>query len=141
MMHLTHWLYFNFPTATDLYTLSLHDALPISRHICLLFRRFISYQDDMTRPYVEALEARGIPHLLLGGRSFHNRAEIEVLRAALAAIEWPEDELSVFATLRGSLFAISDEELLEYRHKFGRFHPFRIPEKVSENLAAIVRAL
>ena len=112
-----------------------------ARHICILFRRFISYQKDMTRPYVEALEARGIPHLLVGGRSFHNRAEIEALRAALAAIEWPDDELSVFATLRGSLFAISDEELLEYRHKFGRFHPFRIPEKVSENLAAIVRAL
>ena len=112
-----------------------------ARHICLLFRRFISYQEDMTRPYVEALEARGIPHLLVGGRSFHNRAEIEALRAALAAIEWPEDELSVFATLRGSLFAISDEELLEYRHKFGRFHPFRIPEKPPENLAAIVRAL
>jgi ATP-dependent helicase/nuclease subunit A len=112
-----------------------------ARHICVLFRRFISYQEDMTRPYVEALEARGIPHLLVGGRSFHNRAEIETLRAALAAIEWPEDELSVFATLRGSLFAISDEELLEYRHKFGRFHPFRIPEKPPENLAAIVTAL
>ncbi len=112
-----------------------------ARHICVLFRRFISYQEDMTRPYVEALEARGVPHLLVGGRSFHNRAEIETLRAALGAIEWPEDELSVFATLRGSLFAIGDEELLEYRHKFGRFHPFRIPEEPSENLAPIVRAL
>ena len=101
-----------------------------ARHICLLFRRFVSFQEDMTRPYVEALEARGIPHLLVGGRSFHNRAEIETLRAALAAIEWPEDELSVFATLRGSLFAISDEELLEYRQRAGHFHPFRIPEEL-----------
>jgi len=112
-----------------------------ARHICLLFRRFISYQEDMTRPYVEALEARGIPHLLVGGRSFHNRAEIETLRAALAAIEWPEDELSVFAALRGSLFAISDEELLEYRHRIGRFHPFRIPNDFPANLAPIVEAL
>ncbi|HEV8721184.1 MAG TPA: UvrD-helicase domain-containing protein [Candidatus Binatia bacterium] len=112
-----------------------------ARHICLLFRRFISYQEDMTRPYVEALEARGISHLLVGGRSFHNRAEIETLRAALAAIEWPEDELSVFATLRGSLFAISDEELLEYRHRIGRFHPFRIPSEFPTNLAPIVGAL
>jgi ATP-dependent exoDNAse (exonuclease V) beta subunit len=95
-----------------------------ARHICLLFRRFVSYEQDMTRPYVRALEARGIPHLLVGGRSFHNRAEIETLRAALAAIEWPDDELSVFATLRGTLFAIGDEELLEYRHRFGSFHPF-----------------
>ncbi len=95
----------------------------------------------MTRPYVEALEARGIAHLLVGGRSFHNRAEIETLRAALAAIEWPEDELSVFATLRGSLFAISDEELLEYRHRIGHFHPFRIPKDFPTNLAPIVEAL
>jgi len=98
-----------------------------ARHICLLFRRFVSYDEDVTRPYVQALEARGIPHLLVGGRSFHNRAEIETLRAVLAAIEWPDDELSVFATLRGSLFAIGDEDLLEYRHRFGGFHPFRIP--------------
>ncbi|MGE5303583.1 MAG: UvrD-helicase domain-containing protein [Alphaproteobacteria bacterium] len=112
-----------------------------ARHICLLFRRFVSFQEDMTRPYVEALEARGIAHLLVGGRSFHNRAEIETLRAALAAIEWPEDELSVFATLRGSLFAISDEELLEYRHRIGRCHPFRIPNEFPPNLGAIVEAL
>ncbi|HWP56659.1 MAG TPA: UvrD-helicase domain-containing protein [Candidatus Acidoferrales bacterium] len=111
------------------------------RHICLLFRRFISYQEDVTRPYVEALEARGIPHLLVGGRSFHNRAEIETLRAALAAIEWPDDELSLFATLRGSLFAIADEELLEYRHRIGRFHPFRIPNSCPPNLQPIVEAL
>jgi ATP-dependent exoDNAse (exonuclease V) beta subunit len=112
-----------------------------ARHICLLFRRFISFREDMTRPYVEALEARGIAHLLVGGRSFHNRAEIETLRAALAAIEWPEDELSVFAALRGSLFAISDEELLDYRHRFRRFHPFRVPTEFSRNLSPIVEAL
>ncbi len=66
---------------------------------------------------MDALEARGVRHLLVGGRAFHDREEIETLRAALAAIEWPDDELSVFATLRGALFAIGDEELLEYRHR------------------------
>jgi ATP-dependent exoDNAse (exonuclease V) beta subunit len=116
-----------------------------ARHICLLFRRFTSYGADMTRPYVLALEARNIPHLLVGGRSFHNRAEIETLRAALAAIERPDDELSVFAALRGSLFAIGDEELLEYRHRFGRFHPFQIPRELAAvdaaRVAPIVSAL
>jgi ATP-dependent exoDNAse (exonuclease V) beta subunit len=112
-----------------------------ARHICLLFRRFVSYETDVTRPYVEALEARGIPHLLVGGRSFHNRGEIETLRAALAAIEWPDDELSVFATLRGTLFAFGDEELLECRQRFGRFHPFRIPKDVPRHLTPIVEAL
>ena len=87
-----------------------------ARHICLLFRRFVSYGEDITRAYVDALEARGVKHLLVGGRAFHGREEIETLRAALMAIEWPDDQLSVFATLRGALFAIGDEELLEYHH-------------------------
>ena len=32
------------------------------RHICVLFRRFVSWDEDITRPYVEAMEARGVPH-------------------------------------------------------------------------------
>ena len=87
----------------------------------------------MTRPYVDAIEARGIPHLLVGGKAFHGREEVETIRAALSAIEWPDDELSVFATLKGSLFAIDDEQLLEFRHRFGTFHPFRIPRDLGGN--------
>lgn len=102
--------------------------VPIAaRHVCLLFRRFESFRRDMTRPYVEALEAREIPHLLVGGRAFHEREEVATMRSALAAVEWPDDELSVFATLRGSLFAIDDETLFGYRHRFGAPHPYRIP--------------
>jgi ATP-dependent helicase/nuclease subunit A len=114
------------------------DPVPIAaKHVCLLFRRFVSWQTDVTRPYVKALEARSIPHVLVGGRAFHEREEIEAIRAALAAIEWPDDELSIFATLRGPFFAIGDEELLEWAHRFGQrtgkgfrrggFHPHRVP--------------
>jgi ATP-dependent exoDNAse (exonuclease V) beta subunit len=106
------------------------------RHICLLFRRFESWGEDVTRAYVKALEARGIAHLLVGGRSFHAREEVETVRAALTAVEWPDDELAVYATLRGSLFAISDEVLLAYRHRFGRLHPFRIPPQLTPGGAA-----
>ena len=109
--------------------------------ICLLFRRFISFKDDVTRPYVEALEARGIPHLLVGGKAFHEREEVDVVRTALAAIEWPEDELSVFATLRGPLFAVGEEALLEYHHLARRFHPFSIPDEVPDHLAPVTEAL
>jgi ATP-dependent exoDNAse (exonuclease V) beta subunit len=62
-----------------------------ARHVCLMFRRFQSYGRDLTRPYVRALEARGIPHVLMGGRSFHEREEIAAARNALSAIEWPGD--------------------------------------------------
>lgn len=118
------------------------NLVPIqARHICLLFRRFVSFGEDMTRLYVRALEARGVPHLLVGGRSFHNRGEIETLRAALAAIEWPDDELSVFAALRGTLFAIGDEQLLVYRDQVNHFHPFRIPKEVPTSCTPIVEAL
>jgi ATP-dependent exoDNAse (exonuclease V) beta subunit len=106
------------------------------RHIAVLFRRFVTFGQDVTRAYTDAIEARGIPHLLVGGKAFHDREEIETIRAALAAIEWPDDELSVFATLRGSLFAIDDECLLEFRHRFGRFHPFRVPRELGGNSGA-----
>ncbi len=98
-----------------------------ARHVCILFRRFLSFGEDVTQRYVGALEARGVSHVLVGGKTFHDREEVETMRAALAAIEWPDDELSVFAALRGALFAAGDEELLEWRQRFGVFHPFRIP--------------
>ncbi len=85
------------------------------RHICLLFRRFVSWGNDVVRPYVRAFDRLSIPHLLVGSRSFFEREEVETLRAALSAIEWPDDELSVYATLRGALFGITDDELLRFR--------------------------
>ncbi|MBI3491981.1 MAG: UvrD-helicase domain-containing protein [Acidobacteria bacterium] len=103
------------------------------RDVAVLFRRFVSFGEDMTRKYVDAIEARNVPHLLVGGKAFHGREEVETIRAALAAIEWPDDELSVFAALKGSLFAIDDEHLLEFRHRFGTFHPFRIPKELGGN--------
>src|SRR5262249_21786448 len=96
-----------------------------SRHIAILFRRFVSWEEDMTREYVRALENRDVPHLLWGARRFHEREEVETVRAALNAIEWPDDELSVYSTLKGSLFAIPDNLLLRYRLDVGSLHPSR----------------
>jgi ATP-dependent helicase/nuclease subunit A len=101
------------------------ELVPITeRHICVLFRRFTQYGTDITREYVKGLEAREIPHLLVGSKSFHAREEVQMLRAAMAAIEWPDDELSVYATLRGSLFAIPDNLLLRWRCEVGHLNPF-----------------
>jgi ATP-dependent exoDNAse (exonuclease V) beta subunit len=96
-----------------------------SRHVCILFRRFRRFRSDVTRDYVRALEVRGVPHVLVGGRSFHAREEVLAIRNALCAIEWPEDELRVFATLRGPLFALGDDALLAFRSELGRLHPLR----------------
>ena len=102
-----------------------------ARHICLLFKRFQSYGDDLTRSYVRALEARRVPHVLVGGRSFHDREEVQAVLRALTSIEWPDDDLSVYATLRGPFFALADEALLAYRDAagdgahLGALHPLR----------------
>jgi ATP-dependent exoDNAse (exonuclease V) beta subunit len=123
------------------------EEIPVApRHVCLLFRRFTQWGADVTRPYVEALEARALPHMLVGGKSFHLREEVESLRTALVAIEWPDDNLAVYGTLRGPLFAVSDEALLEYRERVGRLHPFRVQragegELVAPQLAPVVDGL
>ena len=49
--------------------------------------------------------------------------------------------LSVFAALRGSLFAVGDEALLEYRHVYGHLRPFKIPEDVPSHLRPVVESL
>jgi ATP-dependent exoDNAse (exonuclease V) beta subunit len=112
------------------------------RHVCLMFRRFQSFGKDLTRPYVRALEARGIPHVLVGGRSFHEREEIETARNALRAIEWPDDELAVYATLRGPLFAFADEDLFAFKHEHGRLSPLAWRKRDSDHeIAGALRVL
>lgn len=99
------------------------------RHVCILFRRLNQWRNgrarDVTRDYVRALEARHLEHVLVRGGSFNQREEVEALRNALAAIERPDDELSVYATMRGPLFALTDGALLHFRETRGSLHPFR----------------
>jgi ATP-dependent helicase/nuclease subunit A len=114
------------------------------RHICILFRRLNAYGRDVTRPYIRALEARHIAHVLVRGGSFNEREEVEAIRNALGAIERPDDELLVFATLKGPLFALSDAALLEFRETrvLGSLHPFRkLPEGLPAHLAEVGEAL
>jgi ATP-dependent exoDNAse (exonuclease V) beta subunit len=110
-------------------------------HVCILFRRFTNFGTDLTQEYVRCLEARGIAHLLVGSKSFHRREEVGTLRTALRAIEWPDDELSVFAVLCGSLFAVMDDVLLRFKNAYGRFHPMtELPEEIDEEFAPIREA-
>jgi len=102
--------------------------------------------DDPARRAADAVAdtIRNDPHVLVRGRSLHEREEIIALRNALTAIEWPDDELKVFATLRGPLFALSDEALLAFRQHLGadgalqirRLHPMHSVDRSQLNAAA-----
>ena len=95
--------------------------------ICLLFSRFKAFDTDLSQSYADALDARRVPHVLVGSWSFRDRPEIEAVLAVLTAIEWPQDDLSVYAALRGPLLAIPDDLLLQYRARQGKLHPFATP--------------
>ena len=99
------------------------DVPVTARHVCLLFRRFRAYGDDVTRAYKEALAARELPHVQSGGRSYHDRTEVIALRSLLYAIEWPDDRLHVYATLRGPWVAFHDETLFSFQQRVGHLSP------------------
>jgi ATP-dependent exoDNAse (exonuclease V) beta subunit len=111
--------------------------------VCILFRKTVGYRGaDITEDYVRALEARGIEHVLVGSKSFHRREEIGTIRAALRAIEWPDDELSVYAVLRGALFFIPDSDLFKFRQQYGHLIPFfKPPDNLDVNFAPIAEIL
>jgi len=111
------------------------------RHVCLLFKRFQTFGQDVTGPYRRALEARQVPHVLVGGRSFYTREEVRALASALTAIEWPEDELSVYATLRGPFFALGDDALLLARHQWKHLDPTREREEANGILEPVDEVL
>ncbi|MDZ4800284.1 MAG: UvrD-helicase domain-containing protein [Bryobacteraceae bacterium] len=99
------------------------------RHICILFRRMTSWGEDVAQTYVRALEAREIEHVLVGSKSFHQREEISAIRTALRAVEWLNDELSVFAVLKGALFSIPDSLLFRYHETVRHFRAVAPPEE------------
>ncbi len=112
------------------------------RHICILFRRMNSFGRDITRSYLRGLEARHLPHVLVKGGSFNEREEVIAIRNLLGSIERPDDELMVFAALRGPVFALSDAALLEFRMTVGSLHPFRkLPDDLPESLKEVKGAL
>jgi hypothetical protein len=107
-------------------------------HVCILFPEVRQLRKDVTRDYVNALEARGVRHLLVGGRAFHDREEIRRSGRRSRPSNGPTTSCRSSPRLRGALFAIGDEELLEYRHAYGRaLHPFRVPANLPAQLEPI----
>jgi ATP-dependent exoDNAse (exonuclease V) beta subunit len=106
--------------------------------ICILFRRFTA---DTTRGYVHSLECRRISHVLVGSKSLHEREEVMTLCSALKSVEHPDDELNLYATLRGSLFAIEDAELFKFKEKHRWINYSKIPAEQDDEFTGIREAL
>ena len=111
-----------------------------ARHVALLYRSGTRFREDLLGPVAHALEGRGILHTHVGGRSFHDEAEIAHLRTALRAIESPDDALAVYAALRGPLFAHGDADLWIYRSLVGALSPFEVP-RARDGLSDAGRAI
>ena len=105
----------------------------LDRDVCLLFRAAA----HSLEPILEQLDARQIAHLSLSGRGLHQREEVAALRTALEAVEWPQDRLSVFATLRGPLFGLDEPLLDAYYERHQHFDPLQAEEEEDE----VARAL
>jgi len=82
----------------------------------ILFR----YKKNM-QVYARALEKRGIPFEITGGKAFEESEEIrEIVNLAQALVD-PENPIYTVAVLRGIFFGASDNELLNFKRKGGRF--------------------
>ena len=95
----------------------------LARDVCILFRYQKSWSEDRVQVHARALEAEGIAHVASGQKGGTEPEELAALRQALGAIEWPDDALRVYATLRGPFFGLSDESLFLFHSRHGRLHP------------------
>jgi ATP-dependent helicase/nuclease subunit A len=87
------------------------------RHLreCVILLRGL----DRLHCFAGPLRERGIPFTVSGGRTFARRTEVGELATLLLAAADPEDEVAALGALRGSLGALTDDQLLETRQAAG----------------------
>lgn len=119
------------------------ERVPIApEHIAILLRSEHRGATDWGVAYAEALEAERIPQLLPGDRQAAALPEVQLLLAALTAIEWPSDRLAVFSALAGPLFSLPADTLWRYQASGGKLHPLaEAPEQADPELSAVGAAL
>src|SRR5207342_3600467 len=81
------FFFFNDTATTEIYTLSLHDALPIWSDFCVLFRG-----NFQSRALEKALQLLRVPYHLAGGTAFLDRGEVKDAMAWLRLIANPDDD-------------------------------------------------
>ncbi|MEO8585913.1 MAG: UvrD-helicase domain-containing protein [Acidobacteriota bacterium] len=89
--------------------------------------------------YARALEVYGVPVDVSGSRSLPISRGLQELRPFLAAIQDPDDGVSVVAFLSGPLCGVDDDALYAWRRAGGRFSYFGDPPPSGD--ARIVRGL
>ena len=89
--------------------------------------------------YARALEAHGAPVDVSGSRSLPISRGLQELRPFLAAIQDPDDAVSVVGFLSGPLCGVDDDALHAWRRAGGRFSYFGDPPAGAD--ARIVRGL
>ena len=82
----------------------------------ILFR----YKKQM-HVYARALEERGIPYEITGSDAFAGSEEIREIVNLVQALNDPENPIFTVATLRGIFFGVSDNDLLQFKRRGGRF--------------------
>jgi len=87
-----------------------------SSDFLLLFR----YKKHM-QIYARALEERGITFEITGGGAFGESEEIREIVNLAKALNDPENPIYTVAVLRGVFFGASDNELLNFKRRGGRF--------------------
>ncbi len=82
---------------------------------------------DHIDAYARALEAYGAPVDVSGSRSLPIARGLQELRPFLAAVQDPDDSVSVVAFLSGPLCGVDDDALYAWRRAGGRFAYFADP--------------
>lgn len=85
--------------------------------VVLLFRAL----KGATKPYEQALRARGIPFTITTPEPFFDQPEILLVMAVLKAVDDPTDDISLFAVMRSPIAHLTAQELYEVRqaHRSG----------------------
>ena len=74
--------------------------------------------------YTEALEAKGIPYEVTGGRALRESQEVADLLSFLRAVVDPDNTIAVVAWLRGAYCGVDDQALYDFVQARGRFSFF-----------------
>jgi ATP-dependent helicase/nuclease subunit A len=102
--------------------------------LCHRFGREQHGQPSHVGRIERALDAFSVPFVTIGGKEYFARREVRNLHGLLRALDEPYDAQAVVAALRGPVFALNDQDLLEWKLEGGVFNPI-VPTSVDHPTA------